>query len=68
MICICLFINSQVSTMVGSIYILAFALIACAHGKQTDQQILNSVFGRITKVNSRNEQPTNVALNVRSSC
>ena len=69
MICIYLFINSQVSAMVGSIYILAFALIACAYGQQpSNQHIFFSVFGNKTKKVSPNEQPTNVAVNVRSSC
>ena len=56
--------------MVGSIYILALALIACAYGQQpSNEQIINSVFGgNATKVNLRNEQQRNESANVRSSC
>ena len=68
MICIYLLIYLQVSAMVGSIYILALAIIACAYGKNTDQQIISLVFGNTAKGNSFNEQPTNEAINVRSSC
>ena len=59
----CLLINLQVSAMVGSVYILALAIIACAYGQHNSiDTIRNKLFGAKTVGYSHNEQP--IKLNI----